>query len=66
MAGANSFRQVQAQLAVSTGCGRCASAAQLVIERALNDKATGPGASGSSLNIADLTSEEVSSLVYAA
>jgi bacterioferritin-associated ferredoxin len=35
LAGAQSLSQVQEQLEVSTGCGRCESAAQLIVDQAL-------------------------------
>ena len=65
LAGAQSLSQVQKQLAVSTGCGRCESAAQLVVDQTLA-KAAGGQFNGSGFNITELNSADLAALVYAA
>ena len=66
-AGAHTMLEVQQSLAVSTGCGTCAGAAQMVIDRTLaktaqpTDDADSPG-----LRLQDLTKKDINTLVYAA
>ena len=65
LAGAQSLAQVQEQLEVSTGCGRCESAAQLIVDQALARVANGQR-STSGFQVAELNSAELAALVYAA
>ena len=65
LAGAQSLSQVQEQLEVSTGCGRCESAAQLIVEQALLKSANGQ-LSASGFQIEDLNATDLAALVYAA
>ena len=65
-AGAETLGQVQRELAVSTGCGRCANAAQMVIDQA-KAKLAGSDTFGSpGLNVASLATQNIAALVYAA
>ena len=64
LAGAQSLSQVQEQLEVSTGCGRCESAAQLVVEQALAKSANGQF-SRSGFQIAELNAAALAALVFA-
>jgi bacterioferritin-associated ferredoxin len=65
-AGARTMHEVQRTLAVSTGCGACASAAQIVIDQTLakTRQATGD-ANASGLRLQDLTKSDITALVYA-
>lgn len=65
LAGADSLDQVQHELAVSSGCGKCATAAQVVVEQALA-KRCDTGESESGLGLTALPALELSALVYAA
>ena len=67
IAGARTMREVQGSLAVSTGCGTCASAAQIVIGQTLA-KTVHPAsdANASGLRLQDLTKSDITALVYAA
>ena len=65
-AGAESLDQVQSQLPVSTGCGRCTRAAQLVVDQALAKRAGSDTVGSSGLGVANLATEDVAALVYAA
>lgn len=67
VAGARTMREVQRSLAVSTGCGTCASAAQIVIDQTLA-KTLHPAsdANASGLRLQDLTKSDITALVYAA
>ena len=65
LAGANSLAEIQQSLGVSTGCGRCESAAQLVITQATAKRyRSETGESG--LQIGQLDANTVAALVYAA
>lgn len=65
IAGADSMDQVQNTLAVGTGCGRCASAAQMVIDQtlAIRHKTTDQS---SGIRLSQLDAKTVAALVYAA
>lgn len=65
-AGADTLGQVQRELAVSTGCGRCASAAQMVVDQALEKRAGTDTFNSSGLSVANLATQDVAALVYAA
>ena len=66
-AGARTMHEVQQLLAVSTGCGTCASAAQMVIDQTLGKTAQPTRDTNSSgLRLQDLTKSEIKALVYAA
>lgn len=67
IAGARTMREVQQSLAVSTGCGTCASAAQIVIDQALAKTVHPTGEANSpGLRLQDLTKSDITALVYAA
>ena len=57
LAGAQSLSQVQEQLEVSTGCGRCESAAQLIVDQALAKSANGQ-LTASGFQVAELNAAE--------
>lgn len=65
LAGAQSLSQVQEQLEVSTGCGRCESAAQLIVDQALA-KASSGQLSTTGFQVAELNAADLAALVYAA
>ncbi len=65
LAGAQSLAQVQEQLEVSTGCGSCESAAQLIVDQALAKAANGQ-LTASGFQVAELDSADLATLVYAA
>jgi bacterioferritin-associated ferredoxin len=65
-AGANTLGQVQRELAVSTGCGRCANAAQMVVDQAVAKRASTDTLGTTGLGIANLATQDVAALVYAA
>ena len=66
-AGAHTMHEVQQSLAVSTGCGTCATAAQMVIDQTLakTERPT-DDANSSGLRLRDLTKSDINALVYAA
>ncbi len=66
-AGAHTMHEVQQSLAVSTGCGTCATAAQMVIDQTLakTERPT-DDANSSGLRLQDLTKSDINALVYAA
>jgi bacterioferritin-associated ferredoxin len=66
LAGADSLDQVQNRLAVSTGCGRCAGAAQMVIDQTLATRTSADTLSAPGLSVATLDTQSVAALVYAA
>ncbi|NCF44950.1 MAG: (2Fe-2S)-binding protein [Proteobacteria bacterium] len=65
-AGARSLEQVQRELGVSTGCGRCSSAAALVVAQALTNGSSHNGPNSIGLNLGQMSRAEIASLVYAA
>ena len=66
-AGAHTMNEVQQSLAVSTGCGTCASAAQIVIDQTLAKTAQlTEDADSFGLRLQDLTKSDINALVYAA
>ena len=66
-AGARTMYEVQQLLAVSTGCGTCASAAQMVIDQTLAKTAQPTDdANSSGLRLQDLSKSDINALVYAA
>ena len=65
-AGASSLEQVQQELGVSTGCGSCSSAAELVVAQALTNNSSHDSLNPSGSKISQLSPAEVASLVRAA
>lgn len=63
--GAHSLAEVQKELEVSTGCGRCISAAKLVVDQCLN-KLENNQSNYEGLRVANLNPIDVAALVYAA
>ena len=67
IAGASTMLEVQEALEVGTGCGSCAGAAQVVIDQTLARSASSPrNIDVSGLQLAELSKNDITALVYAA
>ena len=67
IAGASTMVEVQQALAVSTGCGSCAGAAQVVIDQTLAKAVSSTrNVDASGLQLGDLSKNDIAALVYAA